>query len=161
MILPTIYNGDTMSYKRYLKTNHWQTTRFLIKATKRKCNLCGSKKNLNVHHKTYRNIGNESERDLLLVCKDCHNELHKRSLSNVSDQVRGRIRKLINLGYSKNDSFANATKSKNFDALAGKFKNVCAEISIPNVKPCVMFKSCLKNNKLKFITVNNCYVAEK
>jgi hypothetical protein len=35
-------------------------------------------KNLHVHHKTYRHLGNEKLTELITLCEDCHNEIHKR-----------------------------------------------------------------------------------
>ena len=66
-----------MSYKDYLKTEHWQKTRIsaLIKSGY-KCQLCGSTHNLNVHHNTYKNRGNEKPEDLIVLCKDCHAKFH-------------------------------------------------------------------------------------
>lgn len=38
----------------------------------RKCNNCGTKKNLQGHHRNYQNLGNESDDDLGVLCKECH-----------------------------------------------------------------------------------------
>ena len=35
-------------------------------------------KKLVVHHKTYENVGNEKERDLIVVCDQCHINIHKK-----------------------------------------------------------------------------------
>jgi DNA-binding transcriptional regulator YhcF (GntR family) len=64
-------------YKKYLQSKEWE-----IKADKCKklanyqCKLCGSKKNLQAHHLTYKNIYNELQEDLLCVCSNCHKKLH-------------------------------------------------------------------------------------
>lgn len=34
------------------------------------------KSNINLHHLTYESIGNEQFGDLLVCCRDCHEELH-------------------------------------------------------------------------------------
>ncbi len=36
------------------------------------------KSNLEVHHKSYRNLGNEKQWELITLCKRCHNKIHKR-----------------------------------------------------------------------------------
>lgn len=40
------------------------------------CSVCKSPKRPNVHHTTYKNLGNEKMSDLLLVCNPCHNLIH-------------------------------------------------------------------------------------
>jgi hypothetical protein len=32
---------------------------------------------LDVHHKHYTNVGNELRKDLLVLCSDCHKEIHE------------------------------------------------------------------------------------
>lgn len=80
------------TYKRYLKTHHWQQLRQqALDRANGKCEMCGyipwKKGVLQVHHKTYINVGNESLDDLIVVCARCHMELHniqgKRRASNV------------------------------------------------------------------------------
>ena len=66
-----------MVYKDYLKTEHWKNTRRLkVGANKFMdkyfCAICGSKVNLQVHHLTYKNIGNEVNKTLRIVCGRCH-----------------------------------------------------------------------------------------
>jgi len=43
-----------------------------------KCELCGKKKNLHVHHTTYENHGLEHIHlnDLMVLCKICHAKFH-------------------------------------------------------------------------------------
>ena len=41
-----------------------------------KCQLCGRKGDLNVHHNTYNSRGNENLKDLIVLCKDCHTKFH-------------------------------------------------------------------------------------
>ncbi len=66
-------------YKEYLKTNHWQRVR--KKALKRagyKCQVCGYKQNLEVHHNTYKNIWCEKPEDVVVLCWKCHKTFHHR-----------------------------------------------------------------------------------
>lgn len=44
-----------------------------------KCVLCDSKKNIQVHHKNYNNIGNEKATDLITLCYNCHLKYHNPS----------------------------------------------------------------------------------
>lgn len=69
--------GDKEAYKAYLKSPHWQAIRKrLYRAYEYKCAMCGSPKNLNVHHITYENLGEEKDEDLTVLCQKCHSELH-------------------------------------------------------------------------------------
>lgn len=44
-----------------------------------RCTRCGSKRDLEVHHKTYAHLGCESDADLDVLCGDCHEKHHGRS----------------------------------------------------------------------------------
>lgn len=66
-----------MLYKEYLQTEHWKVTRLkALKKANYKCEVCNSKEDLNVHHKTYINRGNEKPEDLIVLCHDCHAKFH-------------------------------------------------------------------------------------
>jgi hypothetical protein len=66
-----------MEYKEYLKTNHWIETRKEKTSKKRRCAVCGEIDNIDVHHLTYENIGNEKGDDLRKLCRRCHDLAHK------------------------------------------------------------------------------------
>ena len=64
-------------YKEYLNSPHWKEIR--LKALDRagnRCQLCSSIDNLNVHHNTYKNRGNEDLKDLVVLCRECHSKFH-------------------------------------------------------------------------------------
>jgi len=70
-------------YAKYLLSRHWKVTRraALIEHGRR-CNKCrshGTRFNpLQVHHKTYARLGEEDiKRDLVVLCRSCHNSHHK------------------------------------------------------------------------------------
>jgi 5-methylcytosine-specific restriction endonuclease McrA len=65
------------NYRKYINSKEWKLKRDAIVEKYKKCSCCGSEENLNVHHLTYENLGNENESDLLLLCKDCHKFVHK------------------------------------------------------------------------------------
>ena len=66
-----------INYQDYIKSDEWAARRRKYYAThKRECRACGSKKNLNLHHKTYARLGNEKDIDLVVLCRTCHNSLH-------------------------------------------------------------------------------------
>ena len=61
------------NYKAYLKTKHWKGIRLKYKGSK--CLFCDSKR-IQVHHLTYKNIGNETGRDLVPLCRKHHKKIH-------------------------------------------------------------------------------------
>ena len=62
-----------MNYLAYLRSPEWREKRKeFIDAVDGECEECRSKKNLQVHHLTYDNIGEESEEDVEVLCKECH-----------------------------------------------------------------------------------------
>jgi len=64
-------------YKQYLKSDKWKRKRYaVLQRDGFRCVRCGSKNNLQVHHKTYRNIFNEPLSDLITLCKKCHKKQH-------------------------------------------------------------------------------------
>ena len=65
------------SYDEYLRSEHWQKLRKKILASaKKRCQRCGLPAVLQVHHKTYDNMGHERDDDLLAVCRECHDTIH-------------------------------------------------------------------------------------
>lgn len=76
------------NYQEYLKTEHWTNLKIRFKASKLykdgKCHLCKSKTMINIHHKSYKRIGNERLNDLIVLCNLCHSKLHKAYNNKVS-----------------------------------------------------------------------------
>ena len=64
------------SYKKYLNSEEWLKIRLDIIQTRKKCERCGSKNKLEVHHKHYKNIFKEEPEDLELLCRRCHKKEH-------------------------------------------------------------------------------------
>lgn len=64
-------------YRRYLQTNHWfQIKALKIKSCHRRCQVCGARKHLEVHHRIYRHWFDCQLSDLVLLCRFCHHRLH-------------------------------------------------------------------------------------
>lgn len=77
----------SMPYKEYLQTEHWKQTRGkALKKANYRCELCNSKIDLNVHHKTYENRGEEKPNDLIVLCHNCHSKFHDK-LEESGDEV--------------------------------------------------------------------------
>lgn len=74
------------AYKEYLESAEWREKRqkrLLMDGYR--CRFCGTRLNLQVHHKTYaKGLGEEDVGlDLITLCKDCHFLLH-----SVTDQFK-------------------------------------------------------------------------
>jgi len=64
-------------YKEYLKTKHWRETKIWAKKSlSNKCHVCGSLRQLQVHHRSYKHLGNELIEDLEILCRGCHRGEH-------------------------------------------------------------------------------------
>lgn len=79
-----------MSYKDFLNTPYWDGVRsYKLKRAKYCCELCGGKGVLQVHHKTYEHhgkehIGSVANKDLIVLCKECHEKFHDKLDKEVS-----------------------------------------------------------------------------
>jgi len=71
-------------YKMYIKSEPWKV---IAKLTKIRagfmCEVCGAmgsklggNATLQVHHKTYKNFGQEDMDDLVCLCVNCHKRVH-------------------------------------------------------------------------------------
>ena len=85
----TIQELKDMPYKEYLQTDHWKSVRkqALFRA-KYKCQLCSNKENLNVHHNTYKNRGEEKDEDLIVLCQNCHGKFHDKFNDINEDDIK-------------------------------------------------------------------------
>ena len=72
------------NYTEYLKTIHWKNlkTRMYKSKYKYECHCCKCKTGLQLHHKTYKRVGNEHLNDLTWLCKICHEEVHLYATDN-------------------------------------------------------------------------------
>jgi len=106
-------------YKTYLKSNHWKKTRAeVLTNNRRKCRICGSTNNLNLHHKKYRKFNRsvlykETKSDLRTLCNKCHNLWHKYQNDTVfSSKYADRIRNILALGLDDEFAFKNCKGEK-------------------------------------------------
>lgn len=59
-------------YYKYLKSKHWINRKRIFWEKHRKvCHCCNGLAN-QIHHCTYKNIGNEKDEDLVPICQNCH-----------------------------------------------------------------------------------------
>ena len=66
------------NYHSYLKSYKWKYKRKGKLRFQRRCEFCGTTKNLQIHHKNYNNIFQERNSDLKVLCKRCHKEVHNK-----------------------------------------------------------------------------------
>jgi len=87
-LINTLSDLKTMPYKEYLQTDHWKAMRNRqLKLANYKCQLCSNKENLNVHHNTYENRGEEKDEDLITLCKNCHGKFHDKQIINKKENT--------------------------------------------------------------------------
>jgi hypothetical protein len=70
---------NEMNYQDFLKTPYWKAISEKVRYKSGfKCNLCGSNKKLNIHHRDYTHHGDELHHmgDLICLCEECHSKFH-------------------------------------------------------------------------------------
>lgn len=66
-----------LPYEAYLRTGHWRSVRAVaLRRYDSKCALCASGRDLEVHHRTYDNLGCERDADVIVLCATCHAKFH-------------------------------------------------------------------------------------
>lgn len=64
-------------YANYLQSKHWKGVRqTALERAENRCQLCNKKGKLHVHHRTYENLGQEKDSDLIVLCGSCHAKFH-------------------------------------------------------------------------------------
>lgn len=78
-----------MPYREYLQTDEWQERRRqAMKRARFRCQLCNADKvRLNTHHRTYERRGYEDDKDLIVLCENCHSIFHKNGSLASNDEV--------------------------------------------------------------------------
>ena len=86
------------SYQQYLGSPQWKKIRKrILKRANYKCEICKIMKAYQVHHKHYKNIFNEKDKDLIAICGTCHQDKHK---ILTDEQIEKRVNKMMELeGY--------------------------------------------------------------
>lgn len=69
-----------MPYRQFLKTLYWEIVRDYVRDKRKVCELCSSSRQLQVHHRSYKNHGDEHQHleDLVLLCAFCHERHHQK-----------------------------------------------------------------------------------
>lgn len=80
---------DKARYYQYLKSAQWREKRkFALEFYGNRCGLCGSRFNLEIHHRSYKNIFKELMEDLMILCETCHKRHHKSQVWKNGKQSR-------------------------------------------------------------------------
>lgn len=120
-----------MEYKQYLKSNDWKTKRARKYKKPRRCAICASTENLDVHHLNYRNLFDVLQSDLRVLCRRCHylaHDLHKqgkikfKSTDHNSRFILIKIAVKKHLGLTGKNLFANGEGSRRPVLLKAKEK---------------------------------------
>ena len=66
------------NYKEYIRKDcrWWMLAKRIIADRGYRCERCRSEIELQVHHKTYKNLGHEEPEDLIVLCEICHTKKH-------------------------------------------------------------------------------------
>lgn len=73
-----ITKKDKANYQKYLLSKKWKEFRErAFEFYGKECGRCGNRHRLEIHHRTYRNIYNETLSDVIVLCKHCHKSAHK------------------------------------------------------------------------------------
>lgn len=71
------FKRNFINYHDYMATKSWEEKKIeRLKHDGYQCQICGSGKNLTVHHITYDRLGAEDLDDIITVCKTCHDKIH-------------------------------------------------------------------------------------
>ena len=64
---------SSRQYREYIHSEAWRRRRLVkLEAAKHRCECCGERGKLTVHHLTYERLGCEYPSDLIVLCKPCH-----------------------------------------------------------------------------------------
>ncbi len=127
----TLFSGEVVNNKEeYLKSDYWYYLKRFYKDPKGRkegiqrsyfvCEQCGSYEttNLHLHHRTYKNYGNENKNELTKICYKCHSEIHKNEILSKKDYKEKR---------DKNLDLANNGLTFNCELRFGKYKGLKVE----------------------------------
>ena len=65
-----------VDYYAYIESDKWKQRRKPVIEKYPFCQVCKLAPSTQVHHISYKNLGDEKDWELLAVCKDCHKEIH-------------------------------------------------------------------------------------
>jgi 5-methylcytosine-specific restriction endonuclease McrA len=94
-------NFDRKRYEDHIRSEKWAIKRaFALNRAGKACEKCGYMFGLQVHHKHYRNLGDEKPEDLEVLCLDCH------KIADIKRQVESSQSAAWSLFYARLDGWA-------------------------------------------------------
>lgn len=115
-------------YEAYIASEAWRRKRqAVLERDNYQCQTCLATECLEVHHKTYRALGDEPLEDLITLCKDCHRAIttsirerryHKRAaftsegIQNSIPQIQPKTRDVV---FAVGGNLSNIPKPKGHD----------------------------------------------
>lgn len=91
--LPFYYMNKSQ-YQIYLKSEHWQRVRGMrLQFSGFRCEHCGCRVTLQVHHLTYARIHREQLADLIVLCDRCHSTIEE----SIRERSHSRKAKAVHL----------------------------------------------------------------
>jgi 5-methylcytosine-specific restriction endonuclease McrA len=67
-----------VEYQSYIHSDVWRAkAEAAIERAGGRCQVCNGRSRLNVHHRTYQQLGREADTDLIVLCRFCHELFHK------------------------------------------------------------------------------------
>ena len=101
------------AYREYLETPKWRNRRDAkLRSVGYHCERCDSRRELQVHHRTYERLGEELDSDLEVVCVKCHEREHaaKESPTEFVRLYVAVAKPLLNQTWSSGSDFMEALK---------------------------------------------------
>lgn len=88
-VIPPIRTARSRDfYLAYLNSSSWRFTRNrALQRTHYRCERCDSKRDLQVHHRTYERLGAECDEDLEVLCANCHEGEHVDQMAQSADAI--------------------------------------------------------------------------
>ena len=128
------------SYDEYLESPHWKTVR-----TKRierdgfRCVRCGTAKNLQVHHLSYDNFGQEDiEHDLVTLCRKCHEDVHRFDIRGRPQTIDAETKRLADYARRRDRSKVHANEFMDWalskDVMFGGTENLLSMQTLGTLK---------------------------
>lgn len=88
----------SLLYTLYLRSPLWRLRRRLwILHARGRCQQCGRRRRLTIHHHNYRRLGHERRRDIEVLCWPCHQARHRRATGRRPVPVARALRSLAAL----------------------------------------------------------------
>ena len=108
---------ERYDYNAYIASPQWRATRERYWASKlpKECWVCDAprKPGMHLHHRTYKNLGNEHLRDLVPVCGPCHEYIHALAEEMYGGRTKNLWKATTSARRRRNPRFgSNATKAR-------------------------------------------------